>query len=476
MSARQGLNFKLLLKNTIVAFSAQGISLFVSAIMSLVVPKILGLASYGYWQLFVFYASYSGFFHFGLNDGIYLIEGGNERTEINKRKIAGLLQFEIIQQLVVAGVISVFACAIAPDCDRFFVIAAFAIYTVICNLSGLIGYLFQAMNETKLFSFSTMVDRLSFLFFLLICVYFRIEDFKIYVTCYIFARMCCLAYCCYNAREFIVSARPSFRESLIAALFNMKVGCSLMFANIADILILGVARALVDSAWGIEVFGKVSFSLSLVNFFIAFVSQAAMVLFPALRQGSDAERRRFYRTARNAIELVFPCIYLLYFPIVWVLGKWLPQFTDSYIYFAILLPVCVFDTKMNICCTTFFKVLREERVLLWVNLATVAGSAFLSLIGVYFYHSLAAVLIGAVICIIARSIWCENHLNKRLEAPSTLLPAEEAIITALFIFLTLYAGKMEAIFAYTCIYLLYLVINRNSLVELMHALHYTFRN
>ena len=76
MSARQGLNFKLLLKNTIVAFSAQGISLFVSAIMSLVVPKILGLASYGYWQLFVFYASYSGFFHFGLNDGIYLIEGG----------------------------------------------------------------------------------------------------------------------------------------------------------------------------------------------------------------------------------------------------------------------------------------------------------------------------------------------------------------------------------------------------------------
>lgn len=50
------MNYKKLVTNALVAFSAQGISLVVSFVMSLLVPKVLGVASYGYWQLFIFYA------------------------------------------------------------------------------------------------------------------------------------------------------------------------------------------------------------------------------------------------------------------------------------------------------------------------------------------------------------------------------------------------------------------------------------
>ena len=57
--------------NLVVAFFAQLISLILSCITSLILPKVFSTMSFSYWQLFIFYTTYVGFFHFGLNDGIY---------------------------------------------------------------------------------------------------------------------------------------------------------------------------------------------------------------------------------------------------------------------------------------------------------------------------------------------------------------------------------------------------------------------
>ena len=64
------MNYSSIARNTMIAFAAQFISLSVSVVMSLLVPKIVGVADYGYWQLFRFYTTYSGFFQLGLNDGV----------------------------------------------------------------------------------------------------------------------------------------------------------------------------------------------------------------------------------------------------------------------------------------------------------------------------------------------------------------------------------------------------------------------
>ena len=146
------MNYKSLAGNAFVAFAAQGISLVASVAMSLIVPKVLGVTTYGYWQLFVFYTSYSGMFQFGLNDGVYLIEGGRARREIDKRAINSQFLVGIVIQVCV-GLAAVLSASIAaPEQERAIVLIAFGVYTIIFNLQGYLGFLFQAMNETKLFS------------------------------------------------------------------------------------------------------------------------------------------------------------------------------------------------------------------------------------------------------------------------------------------------------------------------------------
>lgn len=458
------MNYRTLVGNALTAFAAQGISMLVSAAMTLLAPKVMGVESYGYWQLFVFYVGYSGFFHLGLNDGIYLLEGGKTRDEIDKRAVNSQVAFGVGFQMLVALGITAFALAWAPEAERAFVLFAFAAYTVVFNLSGMLGYIFQAMNETKLYSFSTMLERLLFLVPMLAMVMLEVGDFRPFVIAYLIARCVSLAYCCWKARDILGAGIAGFAEVTKMSLGSIKVGFSLMVAGVADMLILGVARGLVDYAWGIEAFAKVSFSLSLVNFFITFVSQASMVLFPALRQGTEDERRRFYKMLKDAAEVIFPAAYLLYVPTIWILSLWLPQYAESMRYFAMLLPICAFNTKMDLSCTTYFKVLREERLLLKVNIATVAGSAALSFVGVYFFGSLDAVLLGAVACIVARSLWCERHLDKKMGVASEPLALEEVALTAAFVTASLLLPGIVSFGVYACCYALYLFANRKTVV------------
>ena len=262
------MNYSSIARNTMIAFAAQFISLSVSVVMSLLVPKIVGVADYGYWQLFMFYTTYSGFFHLGLNDGVYLINGGLSRDEIDKSSIKSQYIFGACFQAVICLGITLASLPLVDDANRLFVIASFALYTVVYNLTSYLGFVFQAMNETKLFSFSTMLDRLVFLAPLLVLIGFKVSDYHPYVYAYLVSKIIALIYCSWMGRDILRAKSVSFGNSLKDGIRSIIVGVKLMIANIADTLILGVSRFLIDHFWGIVAFAKISFSLSLVNFFI----------------------------------------------------------------------------------------------------------------------------------------------------------------------------------------------------------------
>lgn len=461
------MNYSQTLRNAALAFISQGVSLMASVIMSLVVPKVLGISQYGYWQLFIFYVNYAGFFHFGLNDGVYLLSGGKSRDEIDKPSVASQLRLELVFQLILGAAIAGLSALSASEAERTFVLIMFAAYMVVCNLASYLGYVFQAMNETRLFSFSVVLDRLAFLAPLLVMVVLRVADFRPYVVAYLVSKTIALAWCCWEARD-ILSAPPlGVSETIKESIASIRVGFKLMIANVADMLILGVARALVDAVWGIEAFGRVSFSLSLVNFFITFVTQASMVLFPALRQSGEGERRAVYKGMRDAMEVVFPAVYALYFPMAWLLSAWLPQYAESMRWLAVLLPVCVFNTKMDVCCTTYFKVLRQERTLLAVNVVTVVASAATSLAGVFVLGSLEAVLVGAVCCIAARSAWSELRLDREMGVARSPMLVPELLLTGAFVALSLLLPGAWALLAYCTLYGVYLVMNRGEVASVV---------
>lgn len=459
------MNKTMLLKNLITAFAAQGTAFICSAVMSLLIPRLLGVAEYGYYQLFIFYTSYVSFFAFGLYDGIYLEHGGESRKNIDKSLIFSEFLVGLGIQLIVAVALSSYAFLGSFEPERQFVLIAVSLFMLISNSTYYFGYVFQAINETRLFSYGSMLDRVVFLVPLLVCLLFRISDFRVYIICFILARVAALAFSLWNARDFLASPLMKPIESVRRAAQSMKIGIVLTVANVSFMLIMGFARSLVDALWGIEAFGKLSFSLSLVNFAVTFISQASMVLFPALRQSDEASLARYYRVLRSGLSSILPFSCLLYFPLRIFAGIWFPQYEESLYYLIYLMPICVFSVQNNVLYCTYYKVRNEPRKLLWVNVRALGISAAGVCFAALFIGDVIAVVVFAVCGIASCLVMSDWYLSQQYGCRGDLNVFLSLTVTGGFVASNTLFGFSEAFIATLILLVIYAALRRRELSD-----------
>ena len=211
-----------------------------------------------------------------------------------------------------------------------------------------------------------------------------------------------------------------------------------MLSGIAPLLIAGIDRFFIDSHWGIIVFGKVSLALSLTAFVLVFIRQVSMVFSPALRCTSDAGKLYAYINMFRFCFFLMPWTYLLMIPGKWLINLWLPNYAESVTYLAILLPMCIFDTKMNLVFITYFKVLRREKEMMYVNYFVLVFSAVLGAISVYFFNSLVLTLISMVVIGAIRCFVSEWIVGKLMNVKTMSMSLYELFFAAFYIFISLY--------------------------------------
>lgn len=452
-----------LTKNIIVAFFAQGISLFLSFLISFIMPKILSVDGYSYWQLFIFYTSYVGLFHFGINDGIYLRYGGQEFNKLNKEYISGQFKILLLIQFLLFALLGAFFSLISINYNRKIVVFLTLFYMIVFNLSNYLGYIFQGTNNTKWYSYSIIIDKVFFsigLIFLILCQEYY---YFWYILMYLFGKIICLLYCIFKAKNILFVKVKEYKKVLSELKRNVKSGIKLTISSIMSMLILGVGRFLIDSNWGIVVFGKISFSLSLTNFALVFISQVGMVFFPALRRLEKKQQISIYNRMISFCFFIMPVIYLLMTPVKNLLEIWLPTYSDSLGYLSILLPICIFDAKMNMIFNTYFKVLRHEKILLLINISSFVISCILSGIGAYIINSYMFILIAMVITIIFRSVLSELIINKIFEKRDYTKLFIEVIFAIIYIITSLLFNQITGLFILIFIYILIIILYRKQL-------------
>lgn len=104
-----------------------------------------------------------------------------------------------------------------------------------------------------------------------------------------------------------------------------------------------------------------------MNFALSFISQAAMVLFPALRFAGREQEQIYYQQLRDGLAALIPFEVILYVPHCWLVGLLLSQYYGVLVYLALLFPVCLFEIQANVTVSTFLKVRCEPKQLLLIN-------------------------------------------------------------------------------------------------------------
>lgn len=444
-----------LFRNFSYAVIAQGISYLLSIITGLVVPKMLGVDEYGYWQLFVFYGSYVNFCMLGIHDGMYLRLGGREYKDLDYAREGS--QFKRLMQLemIMAFVFMAIAAFAVDDGSRSFVFASLGIYLVLINACQYLGELFQAVNETPVFSKATMINKILYMVIVVLLLWLRVYDFRPYVIGMILCALTQMLYYLWKGKDlFKARKKYAFRNIFKYLAEDAGSGWKIMIGGYAAMLIIGFGRSVIDFKWGIATFGKLSVAISLINMVMQFINQIAIVLFPALRTVTETEQKSLYQSVRKVLFFVLPLAYFVYFPLAFLIKLWLPLYSDSITYLAVLLPMCVFDAKTNMLSLTYLKVLRKEKDILRINVLSLLLNVILIVVGLSFFDNLYTILLAMVASGVIRSVVFDIYMMKVFKVNTVV----ENLIEITFMFTFVIGNLLAPIVTLSLIVIEYVVL------------------
>jgi heteropolysaccharide repeat-containing protein len=458
-----GTGIKHFSRNLLFLSCSQFLSIFVGISTSLLVPKILGVEQFSFWQLFLFCASYVGFFHFGLNDGIYLRYGGMTFEKMNISLLGSLFWFSFFMQICFALLIVVITVVFVPNLDRVFVGISVSFFLILSNVVNYLSYILQTSNRLREYSYSILIDRFTFFLFFLFLLLVNQINFKILILAYIFSKLLSFLFLIYCMPSLVRSKLLPVNVIWRECIYNIKIGVFLLISNLAGMFIVGAGRVIIDYFWGIEEFGKVSLAISLANIFLLFISQISLVLFPMLRQVDAVKQKEIYMLGRYCLGNILLFFFILYYPLKIILLKWLPQYEISFYYLIILLPICLFDGKMQMLYSTYLKVLRGEKFLLKINVVSVLISSILGLLGGYLWNNMDVVIFSMLLAVAVRSVCAELYVSKLLGVTDYWELFAELSLVMTFVITSLCCVYPWNIIIYICVYLVYVWFRKDAI-------------
>ena len=437
------------------AVLAQFVALTSGLLMSLVVPKYIGVGEYSYWQLFIMYIGYMGIFLFGVHDGAFLRFGGERIEDANFSRIKSEYLVVLIIQAAMASVSVLLILAATDDQMRRSIMLLVCLCAFIANPAAFMFYVFRSMNLPRIFSSGTMIAQAGYILFLLFAVVSGIDNSLTFCSCYIICQSFSACYCYLHARPILKSNAAGIKQGIEDMCLDLRAGIKVTLAYYAGALVIGAGRMMIDANWGIEAFGIFSFSVSLVNFLLSFMAQASMVIFPVVkRMGGDRSKEAFLLIKRMLMTCL-PLVYLLYFPACVLLGWWLPQYSDSLRYLAILLPVCVFDSKTQLLTNTYLKAMRKENLLLYINAGSLVVAVLLMLTTVFVMNNIVATALMMVVAIALRNMVAELYLSRAIGCRCEKVTICEAVLSFAFIYGAYQLNSL--VFVVVSVFLFYLI-------------------
>lgn len=363
---------KSIFKNLTYTFTSNLVSLLTSFFLVLFVPKFIGVESYSYWQLYIFYTTYLQFLTFGIPEGIYLEYGGHRFSELPKRKLRGQFIFLLFLTSIISIFILTNSLFFNSDVNKKIVMITAAVALILIVPRSVVTYELQATNELKTFSLIMILEKSCLMIGILLLIFFDIESFKYYIMADLFSKFLANIY-------LISSVENSFFGNLDkpinvikqAVLFG-KTGINITLANISSILVTGIIRLLIEINWSVVVFGQISLIVSMSNMILVFINSVSLVFFPILKRMTIESMKKLFFDIDSLLSNLSINILLIYFPIYLFLEKFLPDYSGALKYLILVFPMVIFEGKVSILYNTYLKAIRLEKKILIVNLFMIA--------------------------------------------------------------------------------------------------------
>ncbi|MGX7038984.1 MATE family efflux transporter [Vagococcus fessus] len=457
------MNKKSILKNFSYTFIANMVSLLVSLLLIIFVPKFIGVKEYGYWQLYVFYTTYVSYMSFGISDGFYLRHGGREYDELDKESLSFQYWFMVIYNVILDIAFVLTYMTLFTDANKLYIIISVCVVGVMVVPKSLIAYSLQGSNRIKEFAIMLIIEKMLYFILVVLLLVSGKVDFQYYIIADIIGKLVSVIYGIFKTSDFVFYKFKMSRKNWFELVSNFKVGILMLISNLSSLLIVGIVRMFIEKKWGIEEFGKVSLTLSITNMMMVFVSAISVVLFPILRKLNVDQIKKIYAVLRDIITIPLLGAMLFYFPFKSVLVAYLPAYKVSVEYMALILPIIVFESKSMMLIVTYLKTLREEKALLVINVFMAILSLVSTITLTNYFHSIELMIVLITVLLMIRCLLLEVYLSKVISCSIVYNNFLILLVSIIFIYSSYFIKGYKGFFIFLITYSIYLVINRKNI-------------
>lgn len=282
-----------------------------------------------------------------------------------------MLLFMLSCFAVLLGITSLFVF----EGERRFVFLLVAVGIVTKNLATYNSYIFQITNRIERYAAVTIVQRGFFGLISVALLLGKVDYFVWYCVADIAGDLLGFALgVLFNRAQVYFGRSIPRREFMEETKANLSAGILLMLANWSSVLLIGSARMITEWRWGARLRESLLCLLAYQRLFdVCHRGQRRLVpFFEAARSRKTARNVRQYPKSHLAFHVL--CARdVLRAAISW--KKWIPAYAVSLQYLAILVPIVVFSSKVNLLTNNYLKVYRKEKSMLLVNLVSVALGA-----------------------------------------------------------------------------------------------------
>ncbi|MBQ1255833.1 MAG: hypothetical protein IIX93_00965 [Clostridia bacterium] len=454
---------KQFMKNIIGAVGANVVRLIISVVLTLLLPKLMGQEQYSYWQLYLFYGTYLAYTSLGWCEGFTLKYGGAVYDRLDKPLIIGqiwmLFGYEILFFFGLWLVISIIGI---PDPKYVLLLTACA-----SAIFDIIRYMVQSVlhtvNRISEYVRIVLLERLLFAGLAAIALILGYNSALSLIFCEILGRFLSMLYSFGIIRD-MVKTRPAPVKAIAhEAKSEISIGCKLLWALLASQLVIGIIRFAIEQKWGVLQFGQISLTISLSNMVVTCVSAIGVVIFPMLKRMENEQMERIYTPTRMMMSVLIWGVMLFFAPLKWMLTAWLPQYAGALDYLALLLPLCLYESRTAMLTTTYLKAYREEKNILLSNVIAVALSIVVAGLTVFLAESLTLAVLAITLLCMVKAYLTEFFVCRHLSFPLWRELIIESILMTLFMLSGWYLGYLSAMCLYASGYILYLIAERKHI-------------
>lgn len=350
-----------------------------TAILTFLLPRFLSIEGYGYYRLFILYASFVGVIHLGLMDGL-LLRWAAEPARRMRSELAPALAFLVLEQSIFVIPILGIALIRFRHSNILWMCGAIGFYAIVWNVSTLAQYALQASKQFGILSVFTIATPGLLLACVLvlkvskhltltsvICVYLGIA---VVLAVYIWTRV---------GRHVNWHWRP-VGYAWALGLTHVRLGWSVLAANLLALVIFSFDRVFISVGFSIREFAIYSFASNALGIVYALVLSVGRVVFPYLSDGMSRERQtRTYGMGESLVLVLWSVSLAAYFPLQAVVPQWLPNYDGSLPLIRILMLSTGFTAIIHILHSSYFRsALQTTRLLLGTCIGMACAGGFLT--------------------------------------------------------------------------------------------------